>query len=91
METGLWSTVPADCWDLEVRLIEKQQADFHLLAPDEPAARSKFETKHPDKLKDRQALLSRLRPVELFSTADDEEEIADLDGSEDTEAEEVDA
>jgi len=91
VEIGLWSTVPADCWDLELRLIEKQQANFHLIAPDEPAARSKFETKHPDKVKDRQALLSRLRPLELFSTTDDEEEVAELDSSEEAEAEEIDA
>ncbi len=33
LESGFWSRMPDKCWDLERRIIEKQGADFHLLAP----------------------------------------------------------
>lgn len=75
LESGLWSKVPADCWELELRLTEKLQVEFRLLAPDEPESRDAFEKSHPDKVKSRNALLGRLRPPDLF--ADEKEDLED--------------
>ena len=75
LEPGLWTSSPADCWELELRLIEKQQVEFRLLSPDEPAGRSAFETAHPDLVQARKSLLSRLKPPDLYA---EEEEEADL-------------
>ncbi|MEN9554403.1 MAG: hypothetical protein RLZZ232_689, partial [Planctomycetota bacterium] len=75
LESGLWSKAPADCWALELRLTEKLQVEFRLLAPDEPESRDAFEKSHPDKVKSRKALLGRLRPPDLF--ADEEEDLED--------------
>ena len=36
LEAGLWLKLPEACYALELRLIDKQGADFHLLSPDEP-------------------------------------------------------
>jgi hypothetical protein len=67
LETGLWSTVPEQCWDLELRIIEKQGADFHLRAPDEQAARATFEVERPERVKARRLMLASLEPAgELF-------------------------
>ena len=90
LETGLWSAVPGECWELELALTEKQQVEFKLLSPDEPEARARFERKHPNKVKARKALLSKLRPAELFGEPEDEE-AAEADEAEDLEVEEVDA
>ncbi len=75
LESGLWSKAPADCWELELRLTEKLQVEFRLLAPDEPDSRDAFEKSHPNKAKSRNALLGRLRPPDLF--ADEEEDLED--------------
>ncbi len=79
-EAGLWSSVPEECWQLEMKLIEKQKADFRLLAPDEPSARSAYEKKHASKIKARKALLNELKPAKLFSDAveDDEDETSEV-------------
>jgi hypothetical protein len=75
LETGLWTRHPAECWQLELDLIEKQGADFHLRAPDEPAARAAFEEVHPKLIAERDAMLLELIPVEdlLASVEDDDE------------------
>jgi hypothetical protein len=92
LESGMWSAVPAECWDLEIELTDKQQVEFRLLAPDESKARRTFEEANPDKVKSRKALISRLRPPDLYADeeADDETE-ENVDTEEDPEAEEVDA
>jgi hypothetical protein len=85
LEPGLWSAVPDECWELEIRLTDKQQVEFRLLAPDEAESRAKFETAHPDKVKSRGALLSKLHPPDLYADMDEEEfdsESADEDESE---------
>jgi hypothetical protein len=85
LETGLWTRMPLACWELELKLAEKQQTEFRLLAPDEPAARAKFEKAHSDQVKARGKLLKKLHPPELFPEADEEQ------APEDVETEEVDA
>jgi hypothetical protein len=79
-EAGLWSSVPEECWQLELKLIEKQKADFRLLAPDEPSARAAYEKKNANKVKARNALLNELKPAKLFSDAveDDEDETSEI-------------
>ena len=44
--------------------------------------------RHPEKVKSRKALLSKLRPLDLFPDADEEPQ--ELEDVEDSEAEEVD-
>ena len=61
LERGLWSSVPEKCWDLELRIIEKQCEDFHLLAPDEGECRAAYEAEHPDRVRERRELLERVR------------------------------
>ena len=48
LETGLWTHHALECWKLELRVAEKQGADFHLLAPDEPAARAALLAAHQE-------------------------------------------
>jgi hypothetical protein len=40
IEPGLWSTEPEACWDMETRIIKKQEYGFRLIAPDEAEARA---------------------------------------------------
>ena len=74
LEPGLWSAIPDACWKLELRIIEKQGSDFHLLAPDEPDTRAAFEAAHPDAVQRRKELLASLTVSELAFPDDEEEE-----------------
>lgn len=74
LEPGLWSAIPKECWELEAKIIKKQEAPFRLLAPDEAEARAAFEEKHPDKVLFRGDLLNKHRTTDLY--ADDEEDVA---------------
>ncbi len=65
IESGLWGAHPAALWDIELRLTEKQEAAFHIRAPDEPAARAAFLAEHPEKAQDRDDLMRRLSPLTL--------------------------
>ena len=49
LEPGLWTACPADCWELELRVSEKQGQEFRLLASDEPEARAAFATANPER------------------------------------------
>ena len=62
LEPGLWSAVPEQCWNLELRIMEKQKTEFHLRAPDEPDARAALEAAQPRLLKVRQSLLLKVQP-----------------------------
>ena len=53
LEAGLWTRLPHLCWDLEERLSDWQGAPFRLRAPDEPEARAKWVTEHPELAKTR--------------------------------------
>jgi len=58
LEPGLWSAMPAECWALEERIIEKQDAPFRLFSPDESQARAMFEAQNQPKAQKRRQLLS---------------------------------
>ena len=95
LEPGLWSAAPDECWALELKLTDKQQVEFRLLAPDEPESRAQFEKAHPEKVKTRKDRLSNLRPPDLFPDQDDDgetesDDAEDLD-TEDADTEEVEA
>ncbi len=83
LEPGLWSALPEACWDLELRISEKQGAEFRLLAPDEPDARAAFEAAHPAKAKDRAQRLSALTPQAELDLGDDDEYEPDDDFADD--------
>jgi hypothetical protein len=75
LESGLWTRNPDLCWQVELRLTEKQHVEFRLIAPDEPEARSDFEQEHPDLVQQRQALIASLTPPEdLLAKAQAEED-----------------
>ncbi|WP_218940479.1 BREX-6 system adenine-specific DNA-methyltransferase PglX [Streptomyces sp. Ru87] len=70
-ETGLWSAHAEALWEMELRLAEKQGAELHILAPDEPEARAAFESQYPQKVRARKDFLADLvPPVELFENED---------------------
>ena len=88
LEPGLWSAVPDACWQLELRLLEKQGSDFVLHSPDEAASRAAFQAAHPDAVQRRKQLLANLTTAEL-AFPDDDEEPADETDDESEENEEV--
>lgn len=90
LEAGLWSAVPSQIWDLELRLSSKQGVEFRLLAPDEPAARADFEQAHPGLVKARKQLIASMAPVAELFPDDDDEAVADDDESDEIENEERD-
>ena len=62
LEHGLWSSLPEEVWAMELRLSERQGAEFRLTSPDEAVARSELELAHPDELRQRSTILADLRP-----------------------------
>lgn len=83
LEPGVWGVHPADCWDLELRVAQKQGADFHLRAPDEVEARAGYVAQHPEKAQARALLLEHLTPAELPLEGDEEAEPDEDAGEED--------
>jgi len=71
LERGLWSALPDEVWAMELRLAEKQGADFHLRAPDEADARTTFESAHPDRVKARAVLIKNLVPARVLFEEDE--------------------
>jgi len=59
-ESGLWSLVPEVCWDMETRIIKKQEFGFRLIDPDEEDARKTLLAKTPQKKTGRQCQLNDL-------------------------------
>ncbi len=47
IDSGLWITIPADCWKLERRIARLNDAPFRLVDPDEESAREVFVRDHP--------------------------------------------
>jgi len=88
LEPGLWTDHPAACWTLELAIIDKQGADFHLRAPDEPEARAAFEQANPPLIAERAALLLSLVPRDDLLTAVEPDEEA---GGEDDETDTADS
>ena len=68
LEPGLWSALPAECWALEDRIIEKQEAPFRLRAPDEPEARAACEAKDPSVAQKRRQLAANSNAPDMFDT-----------------------
>jgi len=77
LEPGLWSLHPEVCYALELRLIDKQGADFHLLSPDEPDARGAYEAEHLEQVDRRRKLLESVTVYEMFPADDEEGEAGD--------------
>jgi hypothetical protein len=75
LEAGLWSALPDEVWEMELRLAKKQGVEFRLLAPDEPAARNAYETAHCDRVQSRAALMVSLVPPDSWfgETCDEDE------------------
>jgi hypothetical protein len=57
IEPGLWSKEPEACWDMETRIIKKQEYGFRLIAPDEAEARAKLIERTPQKETGRRRML----------------------------------
>jgi hypothetical protein len=73
---------------LELRIIEKQKADFHLRSPDEPEARLAYEVKHPESVEARENLIAWAKSqMELFDKEEDEESDVEDEDHEDEEGE----
>jgi len=71
LEPGLWSAVPEQCWNLELRIMEKQKAEFHLRAPDEHDARAALIAARPRLEKVRDSLLLKVQPRKKLFDDDD--------------------
>jgi hypothetical protein len=70
--TGLWSTHPEACWNLEHAVMLKQKVPFVLLADDESVARAAFNRANPDAVTRRGELLRVLALQQSIFDADDE-------------------
>ena len=88
LEAGLWSTAPDECWELEMRIILKQEADFFLRAPDEPAARAAYMAERPHKVSGRQQRLDSLGASAGLFEDEEEEDLAVEDAEESDESDE---
>jgi hypothetical protein len=89
LEPGLWSAVPSACWAMELRIIEKQEADFCLRAPDEADARAAYTKAHPEMLSARERLLKGLPTTgRLFEDGGDEDDSDDEVDVDETERDE---
>ena len=81
IEPGLWSTMPAEVWRMEIRLSERQGAEFRLVSPDEPEQRAAYVKANPELARARASALAQLKPVAEMFTDDEEDEDEDaLDG-----------
>ena len=59
LESGIWSALPEECWNLETKIIKKQKAEFQIVAPDEKKARKELLKAKPDLKKKRNELLDK--------------------------------
>jgi hypothetical protein len=84
LETGLWAARTKELWAAELRLSEKQGAEFRILAPDEPEGRAAFERQHPEAVEARKEFLVSLGPVAALFPAAGEDESADEGEEEET-------
>jgi len=75
LESRLWSALPDEIWEMELRLAEKQGIEFRLLAPDEPEARAAYAAAYPNRVAARKELIENLVPkVGLFDEDDEAQE-----------------
>ncbi len=82
LESGLWSALPEYAWAMELRLSERQGAEFFLRAPDEPVARSAFEAAHPAKVAERREFIAALVPETSLFSAEGENDDEDPESDE---------
>ncbi len=73
LETGIWSAAAAHCWELEMKTIQKQQADFQLTAPDAEKSRAAYAKAHPQMAAQHTELLAAIQTGGLLFGDDDEE------------------
>ena len=73
LETGIWSAAAVPCWELEMKTIQKQQADFQLTAPYAEKSRSAYAKAHPQMAAQRAELLAAIQTGGLLFGDDDEE------------------
>jgi hypothetical protein len=83
LERGLWSALPGEVWVMELRLSERQGAEFRLRSPDEADARTEFEAAHPELVRARGELLATLSPDRQLFDEDGtgEDGLEDEDGT----------
>nr|WP_093191704.1 BREX-6 system adenine-specific DNA-methyltransferase PglX [Thiocapsa sp. KS1] len=77
LEPGLWNKHRSACWQLELDIIAKQSADFHLRAPDEAETRAAFEQAHPELVAERETLLMELTPIDDLLAGEIDEAVCD--------------
>lgn len=71
IESGLWSALPEDCWELENRIITKQKSEFVLLAPDEKVSRLKLLAEKPQLAEARSKIFAKFKKsTPLFDALD---------------------
>ena len=61
IESGLWSALPEECWELENRIITKQKSAFVLLAPEERDARQKLLAEKPQLAEARKKIFAKFK------------------------------
>jgi hypothetical protein len=61
--------LPDECWAIEERIIEKQEAPFRLVAPDEEEARAAYLIDNPMQKSARTSLVGRMQLKEMFTEA----------------------
>ena len=61
VESGLWSALPDECWEVENRIITKQKSEFVLLAPDEKASRLKLLAEKPQLTEVRKKIFAKFK------------------------------
>ena len=83
LEPGLWSVLPGDVWEMELRLSEVQGCEFRLLAPDEVEARAAYAAAHPERVEARAELIANLVPPPGWFDAGSADEDEDGSGGED--------
>ena len=85
LESGLWSALPDQVWEMELELSEHQGCEFLLLAPDEPEARAAYEEANPEKVDVRMEFIVNLVPPPGWFDSGDEDEddegVAEEDGA----------
>jgi len=84
LEPGLWTTMPAEVWRMEMRLSERQGAEFRLVAPDEPEPRAAYVKANPELARARATALAQLKPVAEMFADDEEDEDEDAISGEDS-------
>jgi hypothetical protein len=68
LEPGLWTTEPEACWDMETRIIKKQEFGFRLIAPDDAISKASLLMRDSDRKNIRDKLLDSFSKYPLFDS-----------------------